>query len=136
MVPDGLCPWVRGGCIACSRCRGRLRCGRDLYPSSQARRIIVIIVHILRSNSNTYFCVDGNYMLLCNSYSMHLKFRKGCYQIPFSPTCIIKPGNLHFQVRRDIQHTVCTYIIRMLNRANIGACNLIFLILPHVCDKS
>lgn len=24
----------------------------------------------------------------------------------------------------------------MLNRANIGRCNLIFLILPHICDKS
>ena len=36
IVPDGFCPWVRGGCIACSRGRGGLRCGEDVYPSNRA----------------------------------------------------------------------------------------------------
>ena len=34
-VLDGFCPWVRGGCIACSRGRGGFQCGEDVYPSSQ-----------------------------------------------------------------------------------------------------
>jgi hypothetical protein len=43
IVPDGFCPWVRGGCIACRKGRGGFRCGEDVYPSSHARRIIGIL---------------------------------------------------------------------------------------------
>ena len=36
IVLDGFVPWVRGGCIACSRGRGGFQCGEDVYPSSHA----------------------------------------------------------------------------------------------------
>jgi hypothetical protein len=43
IVLGGFCPWVRGGCIACSRGRGGFQCGRDVYPSSHAQRTIGIL---------------------------------------------------------------------------------------------
>jgi hypothetical protein len=40
IVLDGFCPWVRGGCIACSGVRGGFHCGEDMYPSSHVQRTI------------------------------------------------------------------------------------------------
>jgi len=40
---DGFCPWVRGGCMACSRGQGGFRCDEDVYPSSYAQRIVEIL---------------------------------------------------------------------------------------------
>jgi hypothetical protein len=51
IVQDGLCPWVRGGPIACRNGRGGFRCGEDVYPSSNARRVIGILqLHFLLAN--------------------------------------------------------------------------------------
>ena len=36
IVLDGFYPWVRGGCIACSRGQGGLQCGGDAHPSKQS----------------------------------------------------------------------------------------------------
>jgi len=36
IVLDGFVPWVRGGCIACSRGRGGFQCGEYEYPSDHA----------------------------------------------------------------------------------------------------
>jgi hypothetical protein len=43
IVLDGFCPWVRGGCIACSRGQDGLRCGEDVYPSNRAQSIVEIL---------------------------------------------------------------------------------------------
>ena len=43
IVLDGFCPWVRGGCIACSRSQGGFQCGEDVYPSSHAQRTVEIL---------------------------------------------------------------------------------------------
>ena len=43
IVLDGFCPWVHGGCIACSRGRGGFQCGEDVYPSSHAQHTIKIL---------------------------------------------------------------------------------------------
>jgi len=43
IVLDGFCPWVRGGCIACSRAQGGLRCDEDVYPNNHAQRIVEIL---------------------------------------------------------------------------------------------
>jgi hypothetical protein len=43
IVLDGFYPWVRGGCTACSRGRGRFQCGEDVYPHNHAQRTIEIL---------------------------------------------------------------------------------------------
>jgi len=43
VVLGGFCPWVRGGCTACSTGRGGSQCGEDVYPSSHAQRTIKIL---------------------------------------------------------------------------------------------
>ena len=37
------CPWVRGGCIACSRGRGGFQCGEEVYPNNHAQSTIEIL---------------------------------------------------------------------------------------------
>ena len=41
--PRWFCPWVRGGCIACSRVQGGLQCDEDVYPSNHAQRTVEIL---------------------------------------------------------------------------------------------
>jgi len=41
--PNGFCPWVRGGCIACSRVRGGFQCVEDVYPDNHVQRTIEIL---------------------------------------------------------------------------------------------
>jgi len=38
IVLKGVCPWIRGGCIACSRDRGGFQCGADVHPNNHAQR--------------------------------------------------------------------------------------------------
>ena len=40
VVQDGSCPWLRGGCTACSRGRDEFQSGEDVFPSNRARRTI------------------------------------------------------------------------------------------------
>ena len=42
VVLDGLSPWVRGGCIACSRRRGGLQCGEDVYSNHGLHTIEIL----------------------------------------------------------------------------------------------
>jgi hypothetical protein len=37
IAPDGFCPWVRVGCIACRMGRARFWCSEDVYPNSHAQ---------------------------------------------------------------------------------------------------
>ena len=43
IVLDSFSPWIRGGCIACSRGQGGVRCGEDVYPSNRAQRIVEVL---------------------------------------------------------------------------------------------
>jgi hypothetical protein len=43
IVQDGFFPWVRGGCVTCSRGRGGFQCGEDVYPSNHAQRTLEIL---------------------------------------------------------------------------------------------
>jgi len=42
--PNCFCPWVRGGCIACSRLRGGFQCGEDVYPDNHVHRTTEILL--------------------------------------------------------------------------------------------
>ena len=79
IVLDGVYPWVRGGCIACSRGQGGFQCGGDAHPPNHAQRTVGTATAILLGQSVTLdiSCVHSLWgSLVSNSCLYTLSERK------------------------------------------------------------
>ena len=55
---NGVCLWVRGGCIACVWGRGGFQCSEGLYPNNHAQHTIEILQLLVWSE---YTCLTQLY---------------------------------------------------------------------------